>query len=110
MSWREWIHTLGSFKIGVHLMRTHAAGTFAMNCAFHGIPCIGYHGLDTQERLHPMTTVEIGDLEKASQIIERLDADQEFYDACSLVSRQHFELYYSEENWLQNWRTIHELD
>lgn len=110
MSWREWIHTLGNFKIGVHLMRTHAAGTFAMNCAFHGIPCIGYRGLDTQERLHPMTTVEIGDLEKASEIIERLDSDQEFYDACSKISREHFELYYSEENWLQNWRITHELD
>lgn len=110
MGWREWIHTLGNFKIGVHLMRTHAAGTFAMNCAFHGIPCIGYRGLDTQERLHSMTTVEIGDLEKASEIIERLDSDQEFYDACSKISREHFELYYSEENWLQNWRTTHELD
>ena len=44
-------------------MRTHAAGTFAMNCGFHGIPCVGYNGLDTQEILHPPTTVDIGDLD-----------------------------------------------
>ena len=42
LSWREWIVELGKYNVGVHLMRTHAAGTFAMNCAFHGIPCIGY--------------------------------------------------------------------
>ena len=53
MNWRDWINMLGNFRIGVHLMRTHAAGTFSMNCAFHGIPSIGYSGLDTQEILHP---------------------------------------------------------
>ena len=42
MSWRDWINTLGQYNVGVHLMRTHAAGTFAMNCGFQGIPCIRY--------------------------------------------------------------------
>ncbi len=68
MSWREWITCLSHYNIGVHLMRTHAAGTFAMNCAFHGIPCIGYKGLDTQEILHPLTTVEVGDLDEAKEL------------------------------------------
>ena len=46
-------------------MRTHVAkGTFSMNCSFHGIPCIGYRGLDTQQILHPLTTVEVGDLDE----------------------------------------------
>ena len=62
MSWREWINNLSQYHIGIHLMRTHAAGTFAMNCAFHGIPCIGYRGLDTQELLHTNTMVDVGDL------------------------------------------------
>ena len=38
MTWIEWIKNLGQFKYGVHLMPTHAAGTFTLNCAFHGIP------------------------------------------------------------------------
>ena len=42
MTWKAWIHSLNKFKIGVHLMRTHAAGTFALNCAYLGIHCIGY--------------------------------------------------------------------
>ena len=41
LSWRDWITELGKYNVGIHLMRTHAAGTFAMNCAFHEIPCIG---------------------------------------------------------------------
>ena len=68
MNWKQWIHELNKFKFGVHLMRTHAAGTFALNCAYLGIPCIGYKGLDTQEILHPETTVEIGDLDSARKI------------------------------------------
>ena len=40
MNWRDWINALGQFNIGIHLMRTHAAGTFAMNCAFHGLSLI----------------------------------------------------------------------
>ena len=62
MNWKQWIHTLNKFKYGIHLMRTHAAGTFALNCAYLGIPCIGYKGLDTQEILHPdiVTGKQIG--------------------------------------------------
>ena len=42
VQWREWIDVLSQYHVGVHLMPTIAAGTFAMNCAFHGIPVIGY--------------------------------------------------------------------
>jgi len=103
MSWREWIDNLSQYNIGIHLMRTHAAGTFAMNCAFHGIPCIGYYGLDTQEILHPMTTAEVGNIEHAIQLANNLKKDKEFYDHCSKISLQMFEQYYTEEAWLENW-------
>ena len=103
MSWRDWIDNLSQYNIGIHLMRTHAAGTFAMNCAFHGIPCIGYYGLDTQEILHPMTTVEVGNIEHAIQLARNLKKDTEFYDHCSKISLQMFEQYYTEEVWLENW-------
>ena len=102
MSWREWITALGQFNIGVHLMRTHAAGTFAMNCAFHGIPCIGYKGLDTQQILHPLTTVEIGDLEGAKEVAKKLKSDK-FYNLCSETITKRFNQNYTEEKWLENW-------
>ena len=102
MSWRDWIKTLGQFNIGVHLMRTHAAGTFAMNCAFHGIPCIGYEGLDTQELLYPLTTIEVGDLDKADWLGKRLKEDK-FYKLCSETAIKRFNLFYTEEAWIENW-------
>ena len=83
--WQDWINTLSQFHVGIHLMRTHAAGTFAMNCGFHGIPCIGYKGLDTQEILHPLTTVEVGDLEHAKEIGLKLKNSEKFYDLCSEI-------------------------
>ena len=102
LSWRDWIVELGKYNVGVHLMRTHAAGTFAMNCAFHGIPCIGYKGLDTQETLHPLTTVDIGDLESANDLAKKLKED-DFYWLCSQTAEKRFDDYYTERAWLENW-------
>jgi hypothetical protein len=108
MNWREWVTNLGQYNIGVHLMRTHAAGTFAMNCGFHGIPCIGYKGLDTQEILHPLTTVEVGDLDEARKVAEKLKIEK-FYKLCSDTMRKRFEKTYTEKAWLKNWKSTNEV-
>ena len=107
MNWREWINTLSEYSIGVHLMRTHAAGTFSMNCSFHGIPCIGYKGLDTQEILHPLTTVEVGDLDEAKRIGKKLKESEKFYKLCSETTLKRFESNYTEEVWKLNWKATH---
>jgi hypothetical protein len=96
MNWTQWIHALNKFKYGVHLMRTHAAGTFALNCSYLGIPCIGYRGLDTQEQLHPDLTVDIGDLESARKIAKKLRNDEEFYLYCSNITKQLYKEKYHE--------------
>ncbi len=103
MSWRDWINSLGQFNVGIHLMRTHAAGTFAMNCAFHGIPCIGYRGLDTQQLLHPSLTVDVGDLERAKRLAKRLKTNEEFYELCSTTSIKRFNHLYTESAWKETW-------
>jgi len=108
-TWRDWINALSEFNIGVHLMRTHAAGTFAMNCGFHGIPCIGYKNLDTQETLHPYTTVEIGNLQKAKELGIKLKKDSNFYNLCSEQAKDNFQRFYSEGAWLENWKKINNL-
>jgi len=107
MMWNEWIKTLANFNVGIHLMRTHAAGTFALNCAYLGIPCIGYKGLDTQETLHPELSVNIGDIEKANQLAIRLRDDKEFYNYCSDTAKDNYLMYYTEEKWLQIWNNIY---
>ena len=96
MTWKEWIHKLNEFKIGVHLMRTHAAGTFALNCAYLGIPCIGYKGLDTQELCHPELTVEIGNVGHAKELIKELNNNSEFYNECSKQAINNYNTYFHE--------------
>jgi len=88
MNWIDWVNNLSRFKYAVHLMPTQAAGTFALNCAYHGIPCIGYKGLDTQELCFPHLTVDMDNLKKAKQLANRLKTDKSFYDDCSKISKQ----------------------
>ena len=101
MSWVEWINTLRQFKYGVHLMPTHAAGTFTLNCAFHGIPCIGYKGLDTQEELHPDLSVDDGDIEKAKYLARELKNDKVFYNEMSEKCKENYKKsLYNEKNFM----------
>jgi len=77
-------------------MRTHAAGTFALNCAYLGIPCIGYQGLDTQMLLHADLSVPIGDIAAARKIAEKLRKDEEFYLYCSNKAKSNYKELYHE--------------
>ncbi len=96
LNWVEWIEALNNFKYGVHLMRTHAAGTFALNCAYLGIPCIGYEGLDTQEECHPDLTVKLGDLATAKEKLTQLKLDKEWYNKCSQLAKEQYQKHYHE--------------
>ena len=101
MTWIEWMNALSEIHVGVHMMPTHAAGTFTLNCAFHGIPCIGYKGLDTQEELHPYLSVNDGDIEKAKYLARELKNDNGFYDTCSKTCRKNYEKsLYNEKNFV----------
>lgn len=96
MKWIDWIKTLNKVKYGIHLMRTHAAGTFALNCGFLGIPCIGYKGLDTQQLCHPNLTIDFGDIKLAKELLLKLDTDINFYKENSLIAKQNYKKYFHE--------------
>ena len=100
MLWREWIDTLSQYNVGVQL-GTASAGTFNLNCSFHGIPCIGYSNVNTQKILHPSTTVEVGDVGGAKELARKLK-DDKFYDSCMKETQENYEKYYSEERFLQH--------
>lgn len=97
LEWNQWISELSKRKIGIHMMRTHAAGTFALNCSYLGIPCIGYEGLDTQRILHPELTVEDGDLDTARKLIKKLYTDEEFLKLCSQQTKELYQEHYHED-------------
>ena len=104
MFWSEWINVLSQYHIGVQL-GTAAAGTFNLNCSFHGIPCIAYSNSNTQKILHPKTTVELGDVNGAKEIARKLK-DKDFYDECSGSTKENYKKYYSEEKFLEHWNRI----
>ena len=106
VQWREWIDILSQYHVGIHLMPTVGAGTFNMNCAFHGIPCIGYDQVDTQRDLHPLTSVKNEDVESARHIAEKLKNDDGFYQECSIQSRELWEKLYSEEVFLEHMNKV----
>jgi len=99
LQWNEWIKELNKRKLGIHMMRTHAAGTFALNCSYLGIPCIGYEELDTQRILHPNLSVENGDLETARKLVNKLWNDLDFYEENSILTKELYNKHYSEEVW-----------
>jgi len=106
LNWNDWMLFLSQMKYGVHLMRTYAAGTFALNCAYLGIPCIGYENLDTQKKLHFSTTVEEGNIEQAIFLAKELVKNKDFYDECSVKARIDYEKNYSEKIFLEKFKEI----
>ena len=106
MTWVDWMNNLSQYHVGVHMMPTHAAGTFTLNCAFHGIPCIGYKGLDTQEELHRLLSVNDGDMAGAIKLANKLK-DDKFYEECSIMSRENYKKsMYTEERCTEYLSTI----
>ena len=75
MNHQDFLSSLNHMRVGVHLMRTFAAGTFALNCAFLGIPCIGYDYLDTQRLCFPNFSPEQNNLGFAAFSADFVNAD-----------------------------------
>lgn len=105
MSWVEWMYELSKHKYGVQL-GTAAAGTFNLNCAYLGIPCISYDTINTQKYLHPLLSVSDGDIEGARKLATKLANDEEFYKECSISAKENYEKLYTEESFLKHIKEI----
>lgn len=104
MNWVNWVNNLKRYKYAVHLMPTFAAGTFALNCSYYGIPCIGYRNLETQSTLFPDLSVDLYDVNSAKQLARKLMVDNDFYKECSEKSKQMYEQEFSERVFLQRFK------
>lgn len=108
INWAAWMKQLSSFKYAVNLMPTVAAGTFSMNCAYFGIPCIGNENVDTQNTLFPSLSVDVNDVFKARSLALKLKTDLNFYNDCSTYAKRKIkESYHFDENkWLTHINNI----
>jgi len=95
--WTDWMKALSTFKYAVHLMPTVAAGTFSLNCAYFGIPCIGNDKVDTQILCHPDLAVSVDNVEEARKLAKKLATDLEFYKHCSNTAKENYTRYYGLE-------------
>ena len=80
MSWKQWINKLNKFKLGINLMPTRAAGTFSMNCASLGIPCIGYDDLDTQDLHNSVLSIDKSSHMTFKTLVNIMLTNQEVYE------------------------------
>ena len=72
MSWVDWMYNLSRYKIGYMMSAATASGSFALNCAYLGIPCIGDKRADTQSILFPDLAIDVFDNKKALDLTIKL--------------------------------------
>lgn len=106
MNWKQWIFKLNEFKYAVHLNPNSIAGTFSLNCAFLGIPCIGSNHTDTQRLCFPELTVDPSDLRTAKALALKLKTDTDFYNEVSKSSKKYYAQYFSENAYVKNWESL----
>ena len=109
MNWLQWMNLLSTFKYSIHLMPTVAAGTFSLNSAYFGIPCIGNENVDTQRICFPKTSVNVEDLNSARNIAKKLSNDEDFYNEVSIESQNNYKKYFSEKIFKEKVNKIYEL-
>lgn len=106
LSWINWMQTLSTFKVGIHMMPTAAAGTFSLNCAYLGVPVIGNKEVDTQAYCHSQTSVDVDNVVEAMATAERLFTDASFYRECSEAARTKARELFIKEPWLKRMEEI----
>jgi hypothetical protein len=105
MSWSDWINNLSRFKYGVQL-GTPSAGTFNLNCAYHGIPCVGYNNVNTQKLCHPSLSVDVGDILRAKVLANKLKSNKEFYNECSKECKENYKSLFGENIYIYYMKSL----
>ena len=100
--WTKWMEQLSTFKYAVNLMPTVAAGTFSLNCAYYGIPCIGNEKVDTQLEMFPELSIDVHDVFSARHLANLLRA-KEYYEGASYHAKKKFKesVHGNVDKWLE---------
>mgnify|MGYP001170878563 FL=1 len=101
MSWVDWMYNLSRYKIGYMMSAATASGSFALNCAYLGIPCIGDKRADTQSILFPDLAVDVFDNEKALKLTFKLKNDLDFYLEVSNKAKELYKKEFTKEKMLE---------
>ena len=97
MDWFGWMKSIRDFKYAVHLNPNTIGGTFYLNCAYWGIPCVGNKHTNTQWKCFPETSVEPDDLLGAKKLVKKLRDNKHFYNSVSKQAKYNFNKHFGEE-------------
>jgi len=103
--WKDFMYELSKHKYAVQCYPA-SAGQFPLNCAYLGIPCIGYNDINTQKDLFPDLSVERGDILTARKLANKLKTDKNFYNRVSTKAKKLYNEIYKEDKFLENWKEI----
>ena len=101
MSWVDWMYNLSRYKIGYMMSSATASGSFALNCAYLGIPCIGDKRADTQSILFPDLAIDVFDNKKALDLTIKLKNDLDFYIEVSNKAKRLYKKEFTKEKMLE---------
>ena len=101
MTWTEWMYNLSRYKIGYMMSAATASGSFALNCAYLGIPCIGDKRADTQSILFPDLAIDVFNNEKALELTFKLKNDLDFYIEVSNKAKRLYKQEFTKEKMLK---------
>jgi len=105
MDWSNFMFELSKCKYGVQCYQA-SAGQFPLNCAYLGIPCIGYDDINTQKDLFPDLSVKRGDIISARKLANKLQSDKDFYEMNVTMSKMMYNELYKEDKFLEKWKII----
>ena len=83
------------------MMIATASGSFALNCAYLGIPCIGDKRADTQSILFPDLAIDKFDNAKALELTLKLKNDLIFYNEISNKAKELYKKEFNKEKMLK---------
>jgi hypothetical protein len=106
MDWITWIQQLNYYKYAVHLIPNELAGTFSLNCAYLGIPCIGNIHSNTQRICFPDLSVEPHDIHKAKMLARALKSDEVFYKDMSDIAKGLYRENFGIDTYIKKWKDI----
>ena len=101
MTWIDWMYNLSRYKVGYMMSIATASGSFALNCAYFGIPCIGDKRADTQRILFPDLAIDVYDNEKALELTLKLKNDLNFYNEVSNKSKELYKNEFTKEKMIK---------
>ena len=105
MNWSQFMFELSKCKFGIQTYQA-SAGQFTLNCAYLGIPCIGYNDINTQKDLFPDLSVIRGDIVSARKLVGKLQSDKDFYEHCSSKAKELYNKEYHITIFKEKWKQI----